>query len=170
MKLEKQFKSENNKLYFLDGKEFDAKNNFELDSSECLKDDFLKNSNLSESPKILCIKIAWSQIGLDEENYDESFLAKLRDFLKSLEDKKIYAFILPFADKIPNSQSEKENFIASFKHCARRIKDCKSVVGFAIPDCVNQNTFIEELLKKHEHYIFFSKNSDLLKNKSIVEF
>ena len=168
MKLEKQFKSENNKLYFLYGNEFDAKNHLEFDASECLKADFLKN--LSETSKLLCIKIAWSKIGLDEENYDESFLALVRDFFKSLEDKKIYAFILPLADKIPNSSAEQENFIASFKHCARRIKDCKSVVGFALADCVNQNTFMEELLKKHDHYIFFSKNPDLLKNKSIVEF
>lgn len=118
----------------------------------------------------MCISIAWSKIGLDEENYDESFLAKLRDFFKSLEDKKIYAFILPLADKIPNSESEKENFIASFKHCARRIKDCTSIVGFAVPDCVNQNIFMQELLAKHSHYIFFSKNQNLLKDKFIVEF
>lgn len=170
MKLEKQFKSEDNKLYFLDGKEFNAKNNIELDCTECLKDNSLENLNLSENSKILCISIAWSKIGLDEENYDESFLAKLRDFFKSLEDKKIYAFILPLADKIPNSESEKENFIASFKHCARRIKDCTSIVGFAVPDCVNQNIFMQELLAKHSHYIFLSKNQNLLKDKFIVEF
>ncbi len=163
MKLDPQFKSQNNKLYFLDGTEFDAKSNVNTDSANLGVQNF-------EPSKILCVNILWTQIGFDEENYNENFLATLRDNLKSFEEKKIYAFILPVTDKIPETNDEKERFTASFKHCARRIKDCTSVVGFAIPECVNQQNFIEELSAKHKHYIFFSKNPEILKNESIVEF
>lgn len=163
MKLDPQFKSQSNKLFFLSGTEFNAKESLNVSSENLAASNF-------EASKLLCISVLWSQIGFDEENYNENFLASLRDNLKSFEEKKIYAFILPVADKIPESELEKENFTASFKHCARRIKDCTSVVGFAVPDCINQQNFIEELSAKHKHYIFFSKNPQILKNEAIVEF
>ena len=85
----------------------------------------------------------------------EDFLAKLRDDLKALEDKKEFVFIEPVFDKNAGA----EQFTAAMKHCARRIKDCVSVIGFAIPSEIlaSKAFYIEELSAKHAQYCFFCK-------------
>lgn len=167
MKLESLFKSENNKLFFLDGKELPVLGSLVMEGGECVLPGLCKGEDGS---KAIRINVPWSLVGMDEENYNEEFLASFRDFLKDFEERKLFAFLVPIADVVPSSHEEKEMFVQSMKHCARRIKDCASVIGFAIPDEVDSEYFVEELSHKHKQYLYFSKNEDLLKDNCIVRF
>lgn len=101
--------------------------------------------------------VKWSDVEAGAEEYNEDFLAKLRDDLKVLEEKKQFVFIEPVFDK----NADYEQFTAAMKHTARRIKDCVSVIGFAIPVEILENRayYIEELSAKHQQYCFFCKES-----------
>lgn len=160
MKLEAQVKVCDNKLYFLDDSEFSTKDYISFNEAD------LKSINLDsiDNTKLYALNIKWETIGKDEDSYNEEFLAELRNILKSFEEKKIFCFVNPIFEDAFNE----ENLIASFKHCARRIKDCESVLGFNIPEQISKETFIEEMYPKHKHYVYFSKNSDVLNDKNIV--
>ncbi len=148
MKLEAKFKSEKNVLYFLDGTKA------ELNGSS-----------------IRAREVRWTQVGLDEDSYNEEFLADLRDQFKSMEENDTYGFVVPVCDAECGSAEEKENFVASMKHCARRIKDCENIIGFAIPAEADVDFFMEELSAKHKHYIYFTKDEKIAeKNENIVKF
>ena len=129
MKLERLFEVKDQKLYTLSG---DA---------------------VSLEGKAFPVK--WSDVEAGAEEYNEDFLAKLRDELKSLEEKG--EFIEPVFDK----HADYEQFTAAMKHCARRVKDCVSVIGFAIPsEIFEQRAFyMKELSAKHAQYCFFCKKS-----------
>lgn len=101
--------------------------------------------------------VKWSEVEGEAEEYKEDFLAKLRDQLKALEEKGQFVFIEPIFDK----NAGYEQFTAAMKHCARRIKDCVSVIGFAIPEEIfDQRAFyIEELSAKHQQYCFFIRKN-----------
>lgn len=150
MKLDPKFKAENGKLFFLDGKEFDSTRAVKIDAA-----DFVKNAGLSNTEVPYAVLTSWSSVGLDEDSYNEVFLAKLRDVLKEFEEKNCYAIIVPVADVTVESAAQKENLTASMKHCARRIKDCENVIGFSVPAEADKSFFIEELSAKHKQYIFF---------------
>lgn len=99
--------------------------------------------------------VKWSDVEGGEGEYNEDFLAKLRDDLKALEEKGEFVFVEPVFDKSAGT----EQFTAAMKHCARRIKDCVSVIGFSIPEEVvaQRDSYIEEMSAKHSHYCFFCK-------------
>ncbi|MCR4823691.1 MAG: hypothetical protein K5873_12560 [Treponema sp.] len=101
--------------------------------------------------------VKWSNVEAGAEEYNEDFLAKLRDELKAMEEKSSFVFIEPVFDK----DASCEQFTAAMKHCARRIKDCISVIGFAIPEEIYDKRafYMEELSAKHSHYCFFCKKS-----------
>lgn len=155
MKIEAKFYSEKNKIYFLNGTELDTKNAKLINGNCC------KNNSEPEENALYSINVAQELIGA-EENANEEFLAEFRDWLKKLEEKNSFAIIIPSAEKVPATQEEKEIFTASFKHCARRIKDCENVIGFSVPQNVEPDFFISELKAKHGHYIFFSADEKLL--------
>lgn len=148
MKIEAKFYSENNSLYFLDGAKADL-----------------------GSGKIGSFPVKWTEVGLDEDSYNEEFLANLRDQFKAMEDSGTYGFVVPVCDSECVTEVQKESLVASMKHCARRIKDCENIIGFAVPDECDGAFFMEELSAKHKHYVYFSKNENLLKsNDKIVLF
>ncbi len=133
MKLQRLFEVKENILYKIDGGKFDV-------TPDCIK------------------KISWSDVEGEVEEYNEDFLAKLRDELKEKENEGKFVFIEGDMDK----QGETEVYIQAMKHTARRIKDCVSVIGFAIPDSIALSTsdkdhFIDELSAKHAQYCYFSK-------------
>ena len=103
--------------------------------------------------------VRWSDVEPQADVYNEEFLAKLRDELKSLEEKNSFVFIEPVFDKGANA--DKAQFTAAMKHTARRIKDCVSVIGFAIPEEMlsDVDTYCAELSAKHAQYCFFCKKS-----------
>ena len=131
MKLERLFEVKNSKLYTVSGE------------------------SVSTDGKAFPVK--WSDVEGGPEEYNEDFLAKLRDDLKTLEEKNSFVFIEPVFDK----NADYEQFTAAMKHTARRIKDCISVIGFAIPVEIlaNRAYYIEELSAKHQQYCFFCKES-----------
>ncbi len=129
MKLERQFEARNGKLYKISTNE-----------------EFLPEKRT----------VKWSEVEAEAENYNESFLASLRNELKSLEEQGKFVVIDFVADKSCENAGEKTQFVEATKHTARRIKDCASVVGFFVPNDIDKNLFIGELLKKHNHYSFFT--------------
>ncbi len=162
MKIQAEFSAKNNKLYKLsDGSEVSLESVVNADSPFDAGTKF-------EQGKIHCVNLPWKLVEPAPESYNEEFLAGLRDFLKNLEENSTYAIIVPETEP---SATLSENFTAAMKHSARRIKDCKSVIGFAIPKamCENAekdgisaiNNYIEELSVKHEHYVFFAKTDDI---------
>lgn len=163
MRLEKLFDSQDNTLIEKNGNSIDLTLCPVLDAVELCNEKY-------ESAKVSAVKVKWSYTGFDEENYNEEFLALLRDRLKYLEDSSKYVFIIPEADSEICDAQKKEAFASSINHCARRIKDCASVIGFAIPKELEAGEFTELLLKKHPHYIFFSRDEKVLEDKSIVKF
>ncbi len=126
--------------------------------------------------------IYWDNIeekGIEE--YDEAFLANLRTELKNTENSDIKTIIIPrrfsntgsfwgCSDKeIMSEQAETElfeTFTTCMIHVARRIKDCKNVIGFAYPDFKNdwsilqhyanehKEAFKAAFQNKHSHYVF----------------
>lgn len=169
MKLEKRFCVQDNRLYFIEGnREFPAADT-RLSASACAGG----GAPPADLSRLLLIELPWPQVGCDESSYNEEFLAAFRDFLKALEDKGGYAAVIPVADasSAADAATEKEALTASFKHCARRIKDCASVAGFAVPACLSGTDaafFMEELSAKHEQYVFFSADPALLQDPAIV--
>ena len=156
MKLEALFKTDGKKLIRIsDSKEYEVKDCLKKEALECQGE--AKAAGVAEP--FFAINIPWTLVGLDEESYNEQFLSDLRDYLKVLDEKQIYVYINPVVDCAADTLSRKEDLVASFKHCARRIKDCTSVVGFAVPDGADEKYFIEEMNVKHSHYIYFVKKS-----------
>lgn len=148
MKIEAKFYSEKNQLYFLDGSKAEL-----------------------NSEKIKAYDVKWTEVGLDEDSYNEEFLANLREQFKALEENGTYCFVVPVCDSACQTEEQKENLVAGFKHCARRIKDCENIIGFAIPSEADSAYFMEELSAKHKHYIYFTKDQNLSKsNEKIVKF
>jgi len=165
MKLQALFRAENNKLFRIeDNKEFIV-TGCTVKKAENCQGEAAANEFTEE---FFAIDVPWTLVGTDEDSYNEQFLSDFRDYLKILDEKKIFVYINPVADKVPETAIQREDFVASFKHCARRIKDCQSVVGFAINPCADSQLFMEELSAKHSHYIYFSKDKELLKNEGIV--
>lgn len=138
MKLEKLFEVKDGRLYKVGGEEVDV-------------------AGMAKT-------VRWSEVEPAPEAYDEAFLASLRDELKNLEAQKKFVYI----DAVFDKEGEPAQFIAAMKHCARRIKDCVSVAGFALPAALTAGGFAEgsvavdfvaELSQKHAQYVFFCKNA-----------
>ncbi|MBP5575918.1 MAG: hypothetical protein J6X67_04045 [Treponema sp.] len=165
MKLEPLFTSKDNSLFAIDGTAVSTENCSLLSAKDLTASSQVPADN--KSP--LLVGISWKEIGLDETCYNEELLANLRDFLKVLDEQNRFAIIVPEAGNSGLTTAEKDTFTASCKHCARRIKDCKSVIGFAIPEEADPATFMEELSQKHAHYVYFSKNDAALLNSSVVK-
>ncbi|MGN0729760.1 substrate-binding and GGDEF domain-containing protein [Treponema sp.] len=162
MKIDAKFYSEENRVYFLNGTELDIKKAKSIDGNSCKK-----NSD-PENDVLYTITVSQELTGT-EENANELFLAEFREWLKKLESKNSFAIIAPFTEK-NGGQADGELITASFKHCARRIKDCENVIGFSIPGGADPEFFISELSEKHSHYIFFSSDENLSKrNGKIVK-
>ena len=107
--------------------------------------------------------VALSDISFGAEKYNESFLASLREKLKSTEAALANFVISPFSKNALSSVDDALEMTAAFKHCARRIKDCENVVGFEIPRAFSgleradelAENFVRELAEKHPNYVFF---------------
>jgi len=170
MKLEPLFTSKENKLFPIG--ETASKTAVNMEQCKALQAKELSAASQlpADNGSPLLVLITWKDIGLDDLSYNEELLANLRDFLKILDEGNRFAVIVPDAEKASLSDDEKNSFTASCKHCARRIKDCKSVIGFAIPKEADSSVFMEELSQKHAHYIYFSKSEDKLADSSIVRF
>ena len=126
----------------------------------------LEDDSLVDMSKIKKINLPWTTVELESESYNEEFLAKLREELKAMEENGEFAIIVPVVDKKieedEDSENSEEAFVNACNHCARRIKDCVSVVGFEIPNEVTDiEGFRDTLWKKHAQYIYFTKKENI---------
>lgn len=115
------------------------------------------------------IEIKWSQVELADEQYNEEYLAALRDQLKALEEAGQFAVLVPVVDKPLETPEQTELFINAYNHTARRVKDCVSVVGLELPAQLTARgfdsgtpaaDFMETLAIKHAQYVYFVKGMD----------
>lgn len=107
------------------------------------------------------IQIPWSKVEMEDEMYNEEFLAELRDQLKTLDDANQFAILVPVVDKPLETPEQTELFINAFNHTARRVKDCISVAGFELPaELKAPQDFIDVLSVKHAQYVYFSKTAN----------
>lgn len=164
MKLEPVFTVKNNELYKIAEDSKVVLENIKPISADSLVftgSDFCK------------ISIPWSKVELDEEVYNEEFLAALRDYLKLLDDKNQFAVLKPVVDKPLETPEQIELFTNAFNHTARRIKDCVSVAGIELPaeiiskgfapDSAAQS-FMDTLAIKHAQYVYFADKSNASDN------
>lgn len=115
------------------------------------------------------IEILWSKVELEDEIYNEEFLASLRDDLKSLEVQGKFAVLVPVIDKPLENAEQIESFTNACNHTARRVKDCISVAGFEIPAEISDfQDFIEILSKKHAQYVYFSHNKEITDSSIVI--
>ncbi|MBO4533785.1 MAG: hypothetical protein J5726_08855 [Treponema sp.] len=149
MKLDPIFTVKNNQLYKID-------DNSQVDPST------LKQ-----------LQINWSTVELADEQYNEEYLAGLRDQLKAMEDAGEFAVLVPVVDKPLETAEQTELFINAFNHTARRVKDCASVAGFELPEALISKgfeagtpaaDFMETLAIKHAQYVYFVKAAQAPKN------
>ena len=161
MKLDARFESKNGKLYALKtGAEADTGALIPFDSgvlsgasSEIAETEAQRFSD--NSGKILAVYVPHRAAEISENTYDEMYLAALRVFLKSIETYGAHAIVVPVSD----GTCGEERLTQAMCHTARRIKDCASVIGFALPDALTESeatTFTDAMSAKHAHYVYFS--------------
>ena len=161
MKFNARFESKNGKLYALKtGEEADTGALIPFDSS-VLADASSVSAEAEaqrfsqDRGKILAVYVPLRTAEISENTYDEMYLAALRVFLKSIETSGAYAVVVPISD----CGCGAGRLTQAMCHTARRIKDCASVIGFAILDTMTESeaaAFIDAMSEKHAHYVYFS--------------
>lgn len=123
------------------------------------------------------VEIKWSTVEMEEESYNEEFLAELREQLKCLEASNQFAILVPIVDKELKSEEQFELFINAFNHTARRVKDCVSVAGFELPEELTDSgfdenspavNFMDTIAKKHAQYVSFAKLQSAPKDRVVL--
>ena len=165
MKLDARFESKNGKLYALKtGREADTGALIPFDSSvlsaaSSASAEAVAQRFSQDRGKILAVYVPLRAAEISENTYDEMYLAALRVFLKGIETYGAYAVAVPLSDG-----DDAERLIQAMCHTARRIKDCASVIGFALPDSLTESeaaAFIDAMSEKHSHYVYFSNRHRL---------
>lgn len=172
MKFEPLVKVQENKLFKIsDNSEVTTENLNIVQLSDNIKDEKLPPENVLSA--VVC---PWKKIELGEDNYNEELLAGLREYLKNLEEAGKFAFVVPQVQKSFGDADEADSFIKAMVHTARRIKDCTSVLGFAVAaelmekdagKKLDENSwsqwFIDEMNVKHGHYVYFAGKANVKK-------
>ena len=136
---------------------------------------FIEDNEPFDSANLERIEISWNTVELENEVYNEEYLANLREHIKKFETTSKFAVLVPIADKSLKTSEQIELFTNTFNHTARRVKDCISVAGMELPEQLiktgteNIQLFIETLAKKHAQYVYFTKDENLNDN-SIVKY
>lgn len=170
MKLEAKYKTINGSLFGIGGAEVQTSAFVSLDSKDietqdlnALLDAHCFKEDTAPVSKIYRLSVNYSSIASAPEEYNEAFLAKLRDLLKLMEEKSLFAFIQPVAPSECFASSDSvQAFTAAYKHMARRVKDCESLIGLEIPENLTAmengafftDDFGAELTQKHDQYVF----------------
>ena len=115
------------------------------------------------------INIPWSTVEIEDEVYNEEYLASLRDQLKAMEEAGTFAVLVPEADKALDTPEQEEAFINAFNHTARRVKDCVSVAGMELPPQLkDKQAFMDTLAIKHAQYVYFTKAENPLSDDIVI--
>lgn len=172
MKFDPLFKSENNKLVKIEGNAV-----FNTEKLHLIYGENISSAELpSESSELVGIQVKWSAVELQPGVYNEEFLAVMRDYLKLLEKYGRFAFIIPQTVKQLPDTDTVQSYIDAMVHCARRIKDCTSVIGFAVPvELLEKDSdlgpnsysqwFVNEMNVKHGHYVYFVDSAVISEKK-----
>lgn len=162
MKLsEKDYFAGNFKLVSANGQTFETVSVLKLGS----KEDFSSIKSAAKE-KLNLIEFDAAFAGCAPDDFDESFLASLREVLKEAENSEAVFCIKPVLQVSSiNSEEDLENITALFYHIARRIKDCACVAGFALPEMGADTqkcavSLIEALKKKHPEYVYILSSMD----------
>ena len=115
------------------------------------------------------IDIPWSTVELEDEAYNEEYLAALREQLKAMETSESFAVLVPVVDKPLETPEDEELFINAYNHTARRVKDCTSVAGLELVlQLKDKQAFMDTLSIKHAQYIYFTKAENPLSDDIVV--
>ena len=115
------------------------------------------------------IAVAWSTVEIEDEAYNEEYLAGLRDQLKDMEATGSFAVLVPVVDKALETAEQEELFINAFNHTARRVKDCESLAGMELPPQLkDKQAFMETLAIKHAQYVYFTKAENPLSDDIVL--
>ena len=115
------------------------------------------------------IDMPWSTVELEDEAYNEEYLAGLRDQLKAMEEAGTFAVLVPVVDKALETPEQEELFINAYNHTARRVKDCTSVAGLELPSQLkDKQAFMDTLAIKHAQYVYFTKAENPLSDDIVV--
>ena len=145
MKLEPLFTVKNSKLYKIT-------DNSEVDTSTLKR-----------------IDIPWSTVEIENEAYNEEYLAQLREQLKNMEETGEFAVLVPVVDKPLETPEQEELFINAYNHTARRVKDCTSVAGLELaPQLKDKQAFMDTLAIKHAQYVYFTKAENPLSDDIVI--
>ena len=115
------------------------------------------------------IEIPWSTVEIEDEAYNEEYLAQLREELKGMEAAGEFAVLVPLVDKALENPEQEELFINAYNHTARRVKDCTSVAGFELAEKLkDKQAFMDTLAIKHAQYVYFTKAENPLSDDILV--
>ena len=115
------------------------------------------------------IEIPWSTVEIEDEAYNEEYLAQLREELKGMEAAGEFAVLVPLVDKALENPEQEELFINAYNHTARRVKDCASVAGFELAEKLkDKQAFMDTLAIKHAQYVYFTKAENPLSDDIVV--
>ena len=115
------------------------------------------------------IEIPWSTVEIEDEAYNEEYLASLREQLKAMEAAGTFAVLVPIADKALDTPEQEEFFINAFNHTARRVKDCISVAGMELaPQLKDKQAFMDTLAIKHAQYVYFTQAENPLSDNIVI--
>ncbi len=114
-----------------------------------------------EGFNLFLLRVSLLEIASDYNSFNEAFLARLREILKSAEKNNIGAVIQILPDEnAPHSDAEL--LLSSIEHTARRLKDCSALLGFTLAAEAGSEFHAEaaiRLKKKHPSLIFFIEPS-----------
>lgn len=156
MKLtEKDYYIQDEKLFKNNADCFSKTQNISISDENSLKNDLF---NSVESDILGILSIETNSVCVDGESFNESFLAQLREVLKSLENENKTVVFTLIGDFSKNTESE------VFYHVARRIKDCAAVAGIVFEESTEKakaKEIITALRKKHPEYVYFTQTENL---------
>ncbi len=129
----------------------------------------ITDDTLVDTSTLQRIDIPWSTVEIEEESYNEEYLAQLREQLKAMENAGKFAVLVPVADKTLDTPEQEEAFINAFNHTARRVKDCVSVAGMELPPQLkDKQAFMDTLAIKHAQYVYFTKAENPLSDDIVI--
>jgi len=160
MKLsEKDYFAQNYKLTTATGKTFDTAAVLKLSSKENLKP-----IEDAEKGRFYIIEFDSGFAGTAPDEFDEAFLAFLRECLKNAESTGSVFLLKPLVKTEIAAEEDAENLNALFYHIARRTKDCTCVAGFDLSaldiNLEGKASVIDTLKKKHPEYVYLLKNKE----------
>lgn len=132
----------------------------------------ISDDELFDTQKLEKIDVSWNTVELENESYNEEYLANLREHIKHFEFTNQFAIITPVVDKPLKTTEQIELFTNAFNHTARRLKDCVNLVGIQlIPELLTSGidagsiarNFIATLSVKHAQFIYFISKENATK-------